>query len=229
MPRSQTIDQCGGHLPVSRMVRPSGVQSEWFAALHEENCVQVLNLLTDDPFLLTIGRREDKRRVVEGPESRRSFWKGRTALHVGARRGSVDLVKAVLEMFGDGLNRLQLPESVTSPTRPTPFLEDLLAAKDGWYSVDALAMAVVIGNLDIILLLAKASLLKCESNPYEISNEWDVPAEVPSLRTVLLGHERVQLRQITEEVMKGQEELRGNDAESLKAMYAGSQDFNFLP
>ncbi|CAM6091913.1 unnamed protein product [Calypogeia fissa] len=209
------------------MVRPRpGQQTVWFTALYTENCVQVLKLLTDDPSLLTIGRREDKGRVVEGPQTLRSFWKGRTALHVGARRGSVDLVKTVVRMFDDSF-KLALPESVATPTQ---FLEDMLTAKDGWYNLDALAMAVVNGNRDIILLLAKTSLLKCETNPYEISNEWEIPAELhPSPEPESRGNSRMQLRQITEEVVEHQARLKNFDAESLKSMYTGCLDFNFLP
>lgn len=70
------------------------VSFEWFKALNEEDCKRVRYLLRAQSSLLGEGLREYHRRVVEGT----STWK---ALHVGARRGSVQFV-TVLGMYDNG-------------------------------------------------------------------------------------------------------------------------------
>ncbi|CAM6103578.1 unnamed protein product [Calypogeia fissa] len=81
---------------------PSEVEKRWYEALFEEDCVAVKELLKEHGELLKVGWKSDSSREVEGsPDNHwkpriKSPWTGRTALHVAARRGDVDLVQQVL-------------------------------------------------------------------------------------------------------------------------------------
>lgn len=77
--------------------------SPWYQALLEEDCEKVLGLLKKHPRLLKEGWKSDSsRRVKWQPnfwmDETESSWTGRTALHVGARRGSVKLVEQVIKL-----------------------------------------------------------------------------------------------------------------------------------
>ncbi|CAM6103582.1 unnamed protein product [Calypogeia fissa] len=84
---------------------PSEVEfKRWYKALFEEDCVEVKGLLKEHGKLLKVGWKSDPSREVEGsldnhwkPKIKRK-WTGRTALHVGARRGDVELVQQVLTL-----------------------------------------------------------------------------------------------------------------------------------
>ncbi|CAM6089277.1 unnamed protein product [Calypogeia fissa] len=104
-------------------------QKGWVKALDVEDCVQLRELLCQDPALL------------------RLRWEERNALHVAARRGDVKLVKEMLKVHA---GRVELLEGV-----------------DKSYGLDALAMAVINGNREIVNLLKQASR-ESESNPYNI-------------------------------------------------------------
>lgn len=177
---------------------------DWFKALYTEDCAQVLEFLTADPTLLWKGLQEDPRRVVEGTTT----WKGRTALHVGARRGSLNLVKVVLAIYQDDEHREVEHGCV-------------LAAKDGWYDLDALAMAVVNGNREIIQILANESLLNSKTNPYEVFGASDEGADWESAKALRYMDARLQLTQITRQVMENLECSRISDAKMQQALYKG--------
>ncbi|CAM6089276.1 unnamed protein product [Calypogeia fissa] len=110
----------------------------WDKALAEEDCLQVKKLLDQDAALV------NKR------------WKERSALHVAARRGDVELVKGILDL------------TVQAGSSGSPILDVV----DQSYKLDALAMAVINGNREIVNLLKEASLVSA-SNPYNIDTEAD--------------------------------------------------------
>ncbi|CAM6114419.1 unnamed protein product [Calypogeia fissa] len=78
------------------------VQKSWYQALFEEDSLRVRELLQKHRELLKVGWNRDATLEVEGcPDNywnspKKSQWKGRTALHVGVRRGDVELVQHVL-------------------------------------------------------------------------------------------------------------------------------------
>lgn len=82
------------------------IESLWYKALLEEDCLAVMGLLKDHPRLVRVGWEEDRSISVEGsPRNhweplQRRLWMGRTALHVGASRGCTELVKQVLILCG---------------------------------------------------------------------------------------------------------------------------------
>ncbi|CAM6129743.1 unnamed protein product [Calypogeia fissa] len=83
---------------------PPEVENRWYEALFEEECVVVKELLKEHGELLKVGWKSNPSLEVEGsPDNHwklriKREWKGRTALHVGVRRGDVELVQQVLTL-----------------------------------------------------------------------------------------------------------------------------------
>ncbi|CAM6095680.1 unnamed protein product [Calypogeia fissa] len=162
-------------------------------------------------------------------------WKERTALHVAARRGDVKLVEKILDVHA-----AQTGSSESS----------ILEVVDQSYKLDALAMAVINGNREIVNLLKEASRVSA-SNPYNIDTEADDGSAKgePNLRHYIdekaagfarevdggktdgaakeseldFATSEVSLKEITQDVLKWCPKI-----EQVKSLYDKDCDFNFL-
>ncbi|CAM6081659.1 unnamed protein product [Calypogeia fissa] len=114
------------------MVTPE-VQKSWYQALFEEDSLRVRELLKKHRELLKVGWKSDATLEVEGcPDNywnspKKSQWKGRTALHVGARRGDVELVQQVLILC-------DIPDAPLLATGSTALSNEMLSPK--WTTAD---------------------------------------------------------------------------------------------
>lgn len=141
------------------------LKRQWYKALFAEDCVQVKKLLTENGRLLNEGWKEDTQASMQFKLER--SWKGRTALHVAVRRGDVELVQLILNlcpMLDDGGGNKGVEGSASS---------NFLELVDGHYELDALAMAVINGNEDIVNLLTMSSQPNSPSPP--LNNNYEAP------------------------------------------------------
>lgn len=80
----------------------SEIEKLWYKALFEEDSPRVKKLLRKNLELLKVGWKKDDNLMVEGCQDNhwkppmKCSWMGRTILHVGARRGDLELVQQVL-------------------------------------------------------------------------------------------------------------------------------------
>ncbi|CAM6110912.1 unnamed protein product [Calypogeia fissa] len=138
----------------------------WHKALEAENCLLVRALLKEDENLLKEGWEEDLQ--ASSNSKRRRVWKGRTALHVAARRGDVGLVEQIRNVLYCRSHDVPMGSKEQGWLDSNDF--HLLEVIDSDYELDALAMAVVNGNKEIVNLLKRMSL-DCAWNPFGISQE----------------------------------------------------------
>ncbi|CAM6112228.1 unnamed protein product [Calypogeia fissa] len=140
-------------------------QNDWCDALHWENCHKIKKLLHQQPSRLHLGWQRGQASKVELRGIKDfSLERPRTALHVAARRGDLELVKEILDTPRDEPDNAKGQDHKGCPESAYCYL---LKIVDGDYGLDALAMAVINGSPEIVEVLKEASR-RCTSNPFDI-------------------------------------------------------------
>ncbi|CAM6112240.1 unnamed protein product [Calypogeia fissa] len=225
-------------------------QNDWYDALHWENCHKIKNLLHQQPSLLHLGLQRGQESMVKLRDIKDfSLERPRTALHVAARRGDLELVKEILDMPRD---EHESTESTNSY---------LLEIVDGDYDLDTLAIAVITGSPEIVKVLKQASL-RCTSNPFNIGkngkyepdpeskseskSKSESESKQPSGETIFYtkrmgatadyeylatqyGERPAALAKIIDNITTEMSKFDPESAEKLRTNYDLDCDFNFLP
>ncbi|CAM6091475.1 unnamed protein product [Calypogeia fissa] len=211
----------------------------WRKALVAEDCRQVRKLLEQPggksllkSVLAMKGQSWDKRRdhEVDG--------EARTALHVAARRGDLKLMQDILNMGSDEARDSAGRHSGECPDSSNCYL---LKFVDPQYALDALAMAVVNGNCEIVNLLRKA-ILGCQSSfPYNISNNHaggknqggdNAAGQTIYAESDVESDDLFPNREYISELSRRTNEFlkeKSESSENLEKLYYQDCDFNFLP
>ncbi|CAM6113899.1 unnamed protein product [Calypogeia fissa] len=189
-----------------------------------DGSVWVGNLLKNLDHFLKTGSKEN----VEGSlnSKRQRVWKGRTALHVAARRGDAELVQQIRDILHpDG--KCSTPCNLPShPDGKCSTLCHLLEVIDSDYELDALAMAVVNGSQRIVTLLKEFSR-ECQLNAYHVSdgtaNKGLIPVKGRENEAGLSTKMVDELKKITKEVLP-----KSPVYDAITRTYEQDCDFNFL-
>ncbi|CAM6095905.1 unnamed protein product [Calypogeia fissa] len=157
---------------------------------------------------------DDKGQEIAGPSQEDTTGEGdRQPLKSTASEGDDK------SLLADDESKPQVNDTKTVGEQPhdedDQILPSLLLVKDGVYYLDAMAMAMLIGNLKIILMLLYAG----NYFPRTILPDLDVTEESEENR----GH-RAKLTEVTEQVVSSFE-----PSLDILEMYESDLDYNFLP
>ncbi|CAM6108313.1 unnamed protein product [Calypogeia fissa] len=230
------------------------IRKEWSDALHWENCRKIKYLLHQNSSLLHLGWRRGIASLIELPAiTDFSLKRPRTALHVAARRGDLELVKEILDMPRDEHDHAKGQDHEDCPKSTNCYL---LKIVDGDYDLDALAIAVITGSPEIVKVLKQASLRCTSSNPFDIlkngkydpESKSESESKQPSGETIFYtkgmgesatadyeylatqyGERPAALAKIIDNITTEKRKFDFESAEKLRTDYEGDCDFNFLP
>ncbi|KAG6555153.1 hypothetical protein Mapa_003191 [Marchantia paleacea] len=202
------------------------------------------------------------KRILQSGVDEMKDWEGCSALHVAVQQGCLALVDEILNIFrledkdsfltsrslrhsdlpspnppefphDHGKSEAQHAQTMKKPsTKELHLMENILLAQEPSSGLDALAMAVINGQEEVVRHLVSA-FQELESNPYEIMSSGEV-AEYPTARTEQSSSDEkdsstasslLQVHKIVQEVL----EEMGGEYHLAEKEFSQLHEFNFLP
>ncbi|CAM6114417.1 unnamed protein product [Calypogeia fissa] len=104
-------------------------------------------------------------------------------------------------------------------------LRELLLSKDEHYDLDALAMALLQGNIDVVVLLVYA-LGECDNPPYYIKRSFDFSSPASTENDI---RQRIKLTKVTKAVIKHFRDEVPSFMAACEEEFRNHRDYGFLP